>query len=120
MICTKLLEEGREKIRGDDEHGPVLPSLGPSTDNLVISAADVEGNPRLDTSSPDLKRVVTGIAQGAVSGATTTAEVLKARVVGGKTGEYPPMNSAFITFDRQIAAHLAVQVLAHHEPYRMS
>ncbi|KAJ7590920.1 hypothetical protein C8J56DRAFT_546760 [Mycena floridula] len=34
--------------------------------------------------------------------------------------EYPPLNSAFITFNRQIAAHLAVQALAHHEPYRMS
>lgn len=33
---------------------------------------------------------------------------------------YPPMNSAFVTFNRQIAAHLAMQVLAHHEPYRMS
>ncbi|KAF9458987.1 hypothetical protein BDZ94DRAFT_1269342 [Collybia nuda] len=32
---------------------------------------------------------------------------------------YPPLNSAFVTFNRQIAAHLAVQVLAHHEPYRM-
>jgi len=33
---------------------------------------------------------------------------------------YPPLNSAFVTFNRQIAAHLASQVLAHHEPYRMS
>lgn len=33
---------------------------------------------------------------------------------------YPPLNSAFVTFNRQIAAHLAMQVLAHHEPYRMS
>ncbi len=33
---------------------------------------------------------------------------------------YPPLNSAFITFNRQIAAHLGIQVLLHHEPYRMS
>ncbi|KAK0474157.1 hypothetical protein IW261DRAFT_1341695 [Armillaria novae-zelandiae] len=33
---------------------------------------------------------------------------------------YPPLNSAFITFNRQIAAHLGMQVLLHHEPYRMS
>lgn len=43
------------------------------------------------------------------------------RVAGsGAAGEYPPLNSAFITFHRQIAAHLATQALAHHEPYRMS
>ncbi|KII87613.1 hypothetical protein PLICRDRAFT_176408 [Plicaturopsis crispa FD-325 SS-3] len=34
--------------------------------------------------------------------------------------DYPPMNSAFLTFHKQAAAHLAVQALAHHEPYRMS
>ncbi|KAH8101154.1 DUF221-domain-containing protein [Cristinia sonorae] len=33
---------------------------------------------------------------------------------------YPPLNSAFVLFNRQIAAHLAAQALAHHEPYRMA
>ena len=33
---------------------------------------------------------------------------------------YPPLNSAFITFNQQIAAHLAVNVLTHHEPYCMT
>ena len=33
---------------------------------------------------------------------------------------YPPLSSAFILFNRQIAAHLAVQALAHHAPYRMA
>jgi len=33
---------------------------------------------------------------------------------------YPPLNSAFITFNQQIAAHLAVNTLTHHEPYRMA
>ncbi|KAF5381347.1 hypothetical protein D9615_008345 [Tricholomella constricta] len=33
---------------------------------------------------------------------------------------YPPLNSAFVTFHRQISAHLAMQVLTHHAPYRMS
>lgn len=36
-----------------------------------------------------------------------------------KSHDYPALNSAFITFNRQIAAHLAMQVLTHHEPYRM-
>ena len=33
---------------------------------------------------------------------------------------YPPLNSAFVMFNKQIAAHMASQILAHHEPYRMS
>lgn len=118
--CTQLLEEGREKLRDDDEEqGPSLPTLTTADDELGISAVDEDGNPRLIKDSTSVKKVVAGVAQGAVSGATKTAEALKERVVG-KEGEYPSMNSAFITFERQISAHLAVQVLAHHEPYRMS
>lgn len=32
---------------------------------------------------------------------------------------YPPQNSAFILFNTQIAAHMAVKTHAHHLPYRM-
>ncbi|KIY47384.1 DUF221-domain-containing protein, partial [Fistulina hepatica ATCC 64428] len=46
------------------------------------------------------------------------------RLVGVKddnpTKEYPLQNSAFITFNKQIAAQLAAQVLLHHAPYRMT
>lgn len=34
--------------------------------------------------------------------------------------EYPPLNSAFITFNEQIAAHIAKTALNHHKPYRMA
>ena len=33
---------------------------------------------------------------------------------------HPPLNSAFILFNNQMAAHLAAQLLTHHEPYRMA
>jgi hypothetical protein len=33
---------------------------------------------------------------------------------------YPVLNSAFVTFNQQIAAHLAVNALTHHEPYCMA
>ena len=36
------------------------------------------------------------------------------------TQEYPPLNSAFITFNQQIAAHMAQNALNHHDPYRMT
>ncbi|KAE8189673.1 hypothetical protein CF336_g5630 [Tilletia laevis] len=34
--------------------------------------------------------------------------------------EYPPRNAAFILFKTQVAAHLAVNAQAHHQPYRMN
>ncbi|KAE8227813.1 hypothetical protein CF326_g7277 [Tilletia indica] len=34
--------------------------------------------------------------------------------------EYPPLNAAFILFKTQVAAHLAVNAQAHHQPYRMN
>ncbi|XAO24182.1 hypothetical protein I312_102972 [Cryptococcus bacillisporus CA1280] len=34
--------------------------------------------------------------------------------------KYPPLNSAFIHFNQQIAAHMAVQCLAHNQPYAMN
>ncbi|WVR05022.1 hypothetical protein IAU60_002034 [Kwoniella sp. DSM 27419] len=33
---------------------------------------------------------------------------------------YPPLNSAFIHFNQQIAAHMAAQCLVHNQPYTMS
>lgn len=33
---------------------------------------------------------------------------------------YPPLNSAFILFNNQMAAHMASLLLTHHEPYRMA
>ena len=121
--CTQLLEEGREKLRDDDgeEQGPSLPNLtSVDDDELGITAADEDGNPRLVKDSTSTKKVGTSVAQGASSGAAKNEEALKGKVVESGDGEYPPLNSAFVTFERQIAAHLAVQVLAHHEPYRMS
>lgn len=38
----------------------------------------------------------------------------------GEDETYPPLNSAFILFNQQIAAHLAAQSLTHNEPYRMA
>jgi hypothetical protein len=33
---------------------------------------------------------------------------------------YQPLNSAFVLFNQQIAAHLALQAVTHHAPYRMA
>ena len=50
-----------------------------------------------------------------------TIPLVKARpVVEFPDQTYPPANGAFILFNKQLAAHLAAQTLAHHDPYRMS
>ena len=46
--------------------------------------------------------------------------ILRTAKGNGQESRYRPMNSAFITFNRQIAAHLAAQALLHHKPYAMS
>jgi hypothetical protein len=44
----------------------------------------------------------------------------KAEKSAAPSQEYPPLNSAFITFNQQIAAHMAKNALNHHDPYRMT
>jgi hypothetical protein len=109
--CTRLLDEGRARIREADETHAALDD----DDLFSASSVDDDGNSRVRQ-----KKGEHGIRE---IGQTVkhTSEAVKGRVLGsGGAGEYPPMNSAFITFNKQISAHLAVQVLAHHEPYRMS
>ncbi|RDX47260.1 DUF221-domain-containing protein [Lentinus brumalis] len=48
---------------------------------------------------------------------TNHPDALKADPATSQT--YPPLNSAFVLFNQQIAAHMAAQVLTHHMPYRM-
>ncbi|KAG8983611.1 hypothetical protein FRB93_007124 [Tulasnella sp. JGI-2019a] len=38
----------------------------------------------------------------------------------GENETYPPLNSAFILFNQQIAAHMAANSLIHNQPYRMA
>ncbi|KAF9568644.1 DUF221-domain-containing protein [Agrocybe pediades] len=122
--CTMLLEEGRSKMRDQDERGTAAPSLA-DEDEFSESALDAEGNPRLrsedrhkDYMNPvNAGRQAVGLVENVAKG---TVSAVKGRVVGAGGEEYPTLNSAFVTFNKQISAHLAVQVLTHHEPYRMS
>jgi hypothetical protein len=108
--CTRLLDEGRARIREADETHAALDD----DDFFSASSVDDDGNPRVRQRKGDGIREIGQTVKH-------TGEAVKGRVLGsGEAGEYPPMNSAFITFRKQISAHLAVQVLAHHEPYRMS
>ncbi|EFI27929.1 hypothetical protein CC1G_14420 [Coprinopsis cinerea okayama7 len=143
--CTKLLEEGRAKIRASDEREAI--AMG--NENLLAGAAvDEYGNPieapsRVKTFSGDgtlnvggVVKDVSGKVVGGMKGAVGGVKDASGKVVSGMKDvsgkmvegvmgkghddEYVPLNSAFVTFNKQISAHLAVQALAHHKPYRMS
>lgn len=64
------------------------------------------------------------IMKDAADALKDTAEAVKdgveGRIIGYGGSKYPPLNSAFITFNKQIGAHMAMQALAHHDPYRMT
>lgn len=98
-VCTELLEEGRRIIEKDG---------GDKGNKDVARVSDEDGGNRSD--SMDRLETAAGSSGHAKKGGDD-------KPVGGT---YPPLNSAFITFNRQIAAHLGKQVLTHHEPYRMS
>ncbi|EJD05444.1 DUF221-domain-containing protein [Fomitiporia mediterranea MF3/22] len=53
-------------------------------------------------------------------GATSSGGEPDSSVVDRSRLTYPPLNSAFVLFHNQAAAHMAAQVLVHHEPYRMT
>ncbi|KAF7316312.1 Protein kinase domain-containing protein [Mycena indigotica] len=48
------------------------------------------------------------------------AEAAEKELTKVKEQNYPALSSAFITFNRQIAANMAKNLLLHHEPYRMA
>lgn len=141
--CTALLAEGRRKIRENDE------ALQGEADEDALSGAAVDeyGNPiveegrirAFEDGTLDVQGALTGVsgkvkhgvvggvkgAVGGVKGAGGKMKAVGGHIVQGVTGkggpdEYPPLSSAFITFNKQIAAHLALQALPHHKPYRMS
>ncbi|KAJ3734584.1 hypothetical protein DFJ43DRAFT_1063453 [Lentinula guzmanii] len=118
-VCNELLEAGRSKIPGysaqmrfhsfhpefdddsDDDFGGQGGIIGTveKVGNVVKRKARKTGHKPQDEVSPD---------QQSVDAPAGTDET------------YPVSNSAFITFRKQISAHLAGQSLIHHEPYRMS
>ncbi|KAF8656315.1 hypothetical protein AX16_002617 [Volvariella volvacea WC 439] len=109
--CNKILDAERKIIEeedADDEEAP--PEEGKTEERN-----SVDGN-------------APASAESSESGHHATAKLrefggrMKTIVKRGpkKDLKYPPLNSAFVLFNKQIAAHLGKQALAHHEPYRMS
>lgn len=124
-VCNQLLEEGCAAIREEDEApGAEVQGTGQTTSDGVSRKKSMSP---LDSLNLDLFSKNDHIGFKPVDAVKETAEVLKetttaikGRISGYGDSKYPPLNSAFVTFNKQIAAHLAVRVLTHHDPYRMS
>jgi hypothetical protein len=89
--CSDLLQEARRTIQKED------------ASNDLEGAGEFTGIEGLVDKGKDAVLKTMGLAKS-----------------DGQQSKYPPLNSAFITFHRQIAAHIAAQALLHHRPYRMN
>ncbi|KAF4583356.1 hypothetical protein EYR38_002106 [Pleurotus pulmonarius] len=120
-ICNELLGRGRGAIGGDKSGGRVGIS-GPRP----LSSAESGGAGSTEGAAEGGKvSHVVGQVKSKIPGMGPKPEgEQKENSIGGDpfpvvTSDYPALSSAFITFNRQIAAHMAAQVLTHHAPYRM-
>ncbi|KAF8135989.1 hypothetical protein K438DRAFT_1882078 [Mycena galopus ATCC 62051] len=95
-VCNKLLAEGRRAMLSEMSD----PNQTPEEDEhgFAVHEGDHE----------DAEEVVEERKEG------------KKGKKDVKDQGYPAVSSAFITFNRQIAAHMAENILLHHEPYRMA
>lgn len=94
-----------------------LPFIGKVVDTIDWSKEEIERtSTALTKSQRTLAREVNVMTRSSVH-ANMPLQELSAEL---DKQTYPPLNSAFVLFNKQIAAHMAAQALAHHEPYRMA
>ena len=100
-----------------------LPFIGQKVDSIDWAREEIEKT----TKELDDRRTVLAqdIAKTSKTPSTETAHPGDDSPTSEDSDEhssqtYPPLNSAFVLFNKQIAAHLALQSLTHHEPYRMT
>ncbi|KAI0764620.1 DUF221-domain-containing protein [Trametes elegans] len=95
-----------------------LPLLGKKVDSIEWARQELaETNQALREARRTLARDVMKTTNLPEAG-TNHPDALKADA--GTSQTYPPLNSAFVLFNSQIAAHMAAQTLTHHLPYRMA
>ncbi|KAI8969798.1 DUF221-domain-containing protein [Trametes punicea] len=95
-----------------------LPLLGKKVDSIEWARQELaETNEALHEARRTLARDVATTSSLPEPG-TNHPDALKPDP--GSSQTYPPLNSAFVLFNNQIAAHMAAQVLTHHLPYRMA
>ncbi|XP_006463455.1 hypothetical protein AGABI2DRAFT_225252 [Agaricus bisporus var. bisporus H97] len=116
VTCNRLLEEGCAAIRADDEASNEVQNPG----EFSSDASSAKLSTFLLSLSTSICNNFPAVGLKPVAAIKNTTTAIKARFAGYGDSKYPPFNSAFVTFHKQIAAHLAVRVLTHHEPYSMT
>ncbi|KAI0642619.1 DUF221-domain-containing protein [Trametes meyenii] len=97
-----------------------LPLMGKKVDSIEWARQELaETNEALRTARRTLARDVAATTN-LPEPATNHPDALGATGAPGTAQTYPPLNSAFVLFNNQIAAHMAAQALTHHMPYRMA
>jgi calcium permeable stress-gated cation channel len=85
-----------------------------ATDIAKTTAAEAQTTERV-------RRIGAGRLNITIPGVPVTLPIVGAlSAVDFSDQTYPPVNGAFVLFNKQIAAHMAAQSLTHHEPYCMS
>ncbi|KAF8137373.1 hypothetical protein EV363DRAFT_1156392 [Boletus edulis] len=87
-----------------------LPLIGQKVDTIDWCRNEISAATALLRQA---RRTISEESSTSDNGATTNGE-------DSSEQSYPPLNSAFITFNQQIAAHTAYGSLAHHAPFRMA
>ena len=137
--CNNILDEGKKTIEASDQvdfSGAVAegedeePDLGETDEGGTLTDEGHGASSTVGASSlnpkvvgKQAKNVVEHVSKTAVKGVVESSKAIKERITGhvvGSEEDYPRLNSAFVMFRKQVAAHIAAQVIAHHEPYRMS
>ncbi|KAF6764352.1 hypothetical protein DFP72DRAFT_871593 [Ephemerocybe angulata] len=127
--CNKALDEGRNHIAtadfdlvdGADLQGGAVDKFGNPIGRArkADTWKDVDGDGEGDVLN--VKGVIVDGVMAAVGGVKDAPGRAVKGAVGGVQGAVTNIKgAAFITFNRQIAAHLAFQSLAHHMPYTMT
>ena len=94
-----------------------LPFMGKKVDSIEWARQELAGtNAALKTARRTLAR---DVAASSSLPAPESNHPDSFKADPGTSQTYPPLNSAFVLFNQQIAAHMAAQVLNHHMPYRM-
>jgi len=109
-----------------------LPFIGKKEDTILWASKELrrvnyEMDERQKIAQMDIADIGAGGIIGSGRGLTGKLKAVRNKITGdtttpGSNSEimYPPLSSAFILFHEQIAAHMCVQSLVHHDPYNMS
>lgn len=97
-----------------------LPLIGEKVDTIEWARQEVTDTSRILHEARCQLASDVSISSYDPESSTGHQDTLRHATRTGEAQTYPPLNSAFVLFNNQMAAHMAAQVLTHHLPYRMA